>query len=131
MYCPECGKQVVESARFCPECGGELILQGQEESITDIGTRDQGRRTALVYPSTPVKSPHLCWLNLLLAGLAQIIFGQTAKGLTIFGVTLASNLLFLGLGIVFNIAAIIDAYLVGKKLAAGKPVGKWEFFPST
>lgn len=87
----------------------------------------------LIYPKPNPSSPHLCWLNLLcLWGLAHLIFGQVAKGLCFLCLCILLGLSGIGLILIIplEIFLIIDSYKVGKTLAAGKPVGKWEFFPS-
>jgi len=84
----------------------------------------------MVYPKNPPLNPHLCWVNLLLSGLAQILHGQVAKGIVLLVVTIASNLLLpvvLALGI--GAVSVIDAFMVGKVLRSGTPVGKWAWFP--
>ena len=53
------------------------------------------------------------------------MLGQTQKGLTLMAVCI------LTCGSGFLLAwpfAIVDAYLVGKKLAEGRSVGEWECF---
>jgi hypothetical protein len=84
-----------------------------------------------IYPSNPPKSPNNCWWGLLFAGLPHIILGQTAKGVLflIVGIILA---IFTGGLSAFVILPlnIVDAYKVGKVLESGRPVGKWDFFPS-
>lgn len=135
MFCSKCGKQVADGIRFCPECGTAPAVAAQHPAAiqpvdTAAGTRDQFAKTNLVYPKNPPITPHLCWVNLVVSGLAQMIYGQVAKGAVILAVTIASNLVLpiipaVGIGIV----SIVDAFMVGKALKAGKPVGKWQFFP--
>jgi hypothetical protein len=85
----------------------------------------------MVYPSNPPKSPNNCWWGLLLPGLPEMILGQGAKGAAICGVGLFLAFISGGASyILFMPANIVDAYKVGKVLASGRPVGKWEFFPS-
>jgi TM2 domain-containing membrane protein YozV len=134
MQCRNCHKELKEHARFCAECGTPVPLETQinptATSPGAVGTRDQSKRSDLIYPKTPPLSPHLCWLNLLLGGLAQIIYGQVGKGLVILSVIILSNLILPVLLAVFiGIASIIDAYMTGAYLKQGKPVGKWQFFP--
>ena len=135
MYCSNCGKQIVDDSRFCPECGFQTAAVAPPPlQVHDarIGTRDQERGTNLVYPRNPPLSPHLCWVNLLVSGLAQILYGQVGKGIILLSVTIASNLVlpcFLALCI--GTVSIIDAYMVGKTLRDGTPVGKWAWFPKT
>ncbi len=84
-----------------------------------------------VRPSNPPKSPHLAWLNLLLVGVAQMVFGQIGKGLAILGAAIVTALFTAGIGgLAVMVASIVDAYMVGKVLRSGQPVGKWQFFPS-
>ncbi len=144
MYCNHCGKQVVAGSRFCSECGtplGETKTAQSSQTITDtaagtssisdttIGTRDEFKTSKLVYPRNPPLSPHLCWVNFFLVGLAQMIHGQVAKGFTIIGVTILVGLIFFPATLVLSLITILDAFLVGWKLKRGKPVGKWQFFP--
>ena len=140
MFCNQCGSQITEGSRFCAECGTAVggapqpvaVQTASPRSVVDtrIGTRDQFAGPKLVYPRNPPLSPHLCWLNIFVSGMAQIIHRQVAKGLLLLFLTIMSNLvmpLLLALGIC--IISIIDGYMVGRVLKKGKPVGKWQFFP--
>lgn len=94
-----------------------------------------------VYPANPPRSPHLAWLNLLTPGLAQIVYGKTGLGIVGVIVTQVLSVMsrlpsgtivflcvvcYLGL----LISSIVDAYKTGRALGYGKPVGKWQIFPS-
>jgi len=69
-------------------------------------------------------------VNLLVSGLAQIIHGQVAKGIVMLAVTIASHLVLpFILALVIEAVSVIDAFKVGKALASGKPVRKWDWFP--
>ena len=35
MYCPNCGNEVMEDAKFCPSCGLEIKLPRDEESSNE------------------------------------------------------------------------------------------------
>ena len=139
MFCSNCGKQIPDASRFCPECGTSVALDGPPPvppvppvQVVDasVGTRDQVKGPTVVYPQNPPLSPHLCWVNLVLSGLAQILHGQVAKGIVILIATIGSNLVLpILLAIVIGAISIIDAYMVGKTLRNGRPVGKWEWFP--
>lgn len=133
MYCSKCGKQIADGSRFCPECGtqfGGTATQPPPSSNAATGTRDQEKKVDLVYPKNPPLSPHLCWVNLLLSGLAQILHGQVSKGIVILVVTIASNLVLpVILALVIGAVSVIDAFMVGKVLKTGKPIGKWAWFP--
>jgi len=133
MYCSKCGKQIVDDSRVCPECGAQLgggASQPPPPTTSAAGTRDQVRQPDIVYPKNPPLSPHLCWVNLLVSGLAQIIHGQVAKGIVMLAVTIASHLVLpFILALVIEAVSVIDAFKVGKALASGKPVRKWDWFP--
>ena len=143
-----------------PEAGqassgvGAAWSTGSHNDGTAAGPEPGGSQTSVssfdrdpnfVYPSNPPKTPHLCWLNLLVQGIAQMVFGQIAKGIVIllffwligpffigfFGALLGdAGVFFMVLVIVgLAIASLVDAFKVGKSLAQGQPVGKWQFFP--
>ena len=133
MFCSKCGKELVEGTRFCGECGTQFGPSGQPEKPTNekaVGTRDQGRKSGTIYPGNRARTPHLCWLNLLVAGLAQMIHGQIAKGLVILALAIFSNLVLpVILALFIIVASIVDAFMVGRTLKKGIPVGKWAWFP--
>lgn len=135
MFCSKCGKEIAEGSRFCPECGTQFgaptASSGQSHNIAE-GTRDQTLSANLVYPKNPPMSPHLAWVNLLLGGLAQMIFGQGMKGVVLAIATIVACVIFPIIGNLFlSAVSIVDAYKVAKKLASGQPVRKWEWFPSS
>ncbi len=108
-----------------------------------------------ITPSDPPKDPILiAFLSFLFPGLwlGQIVVGQAAKGIVMIFVApllfaaLAGVLIYidalpkLGLDLdplmqftillpAFGVVVPIDAYLVARSLKAGRPVGKWQFFP--
>ncbi|NLY02455.1 MAG: zinc-ribbon domain-containing protein [Rhodopirellula sp.] len=133
MYCPTCGRKIADGSRFCAECGARLDTPGLVTAqlvSPAIGTRDQERTPRLVFPKNPPLSPHLCWVNLILSGLAQMLHGQVAKGILLLVATIGSNLLLpILLALVIGAVSIVDAYMVGKTLRNGTPVGKWQWFP--
>lgn len=95
------------------------------------GSSSLQRNPEKVYPSNPPKSPHTCWWGLLLVGLPHIILGQTAKGVLFLVVALILGAFTAGLSAFVLVPLnIVDAYKAGKVLASGRPVGKWDFFPS-
>lgn len=59
-------------------------------------------------------------------GILGVMLGAATAGIAFFVI------LFITLAIAFCYYAIliVDSYKVGKTLAAGKPIGKWRFFPS-
>lgn len=133
MYCSKCGHEISDNSRFCAECGFSLLQHTESSSIINgLGTRDQSKENELIYPRNPPLSPYLCFVNLLVIGLAQIIFGQVAKGWIII---LSSGTFFLltkqpMIWFLIAIASTIDAYMIGSFLKKGLPVGKWAFFPN-
>lgn len=84
-----------------------------------------------VYPSNPPRSPHMCWLNILLPGGAQMVLGQTGKGfallLSFIGLMASVALSPFSLGVL--IFSVVDAYKVGVLLRDGHAVDKWAFMP--
>ena len=134
MYCSKCGKEIADASSFCPECGAQLGTPSQpppQPQGTAAGTRDQVKAADLVYPKNPPLSPHISWVNLLLAGVSHMIYGQVMKGVVLAIATVAAGAI---LPIIGNLSlcavSIVDSYKIGKKLASGQPVRKWEWFPS-
>jgi len=59
-----------------------------------------------------------------------MLHGQVAKGILLLVATIGSNLLLpILLALVIGAVSIVDAYMVGKTLRNGTPVGKWQWFP--
>jgi len=104
------------------------------------------RDDRLVYPPNPPRSPHMAWINLLGSGLAQIVFGKTALGITCIGATTVFNLLYhlfgtdydeptgfgvfvIVLSLILFIGTMVDAYMTGNRLREGQPVKRWQLFP--
>ncbi|WP_409998428.1 zinc-ribbon domain-containing protein [Bradyrhizobium sp. SZCCHNR1075] len=142
MDCSKCGKAIADGSHFCPECGAQLDaptkpsphaqtrLTEKFPQTTPMGTRDQKEPADLVYPRNPPLSPHLCWLGVLLPGVPQIVYGQVWKGVVLLTAAFFVAALVTPAGLALIIASVWDAYKIGKKLASGQPVGKWEFaFP--
>lgn len=135
MFCSRCGRENRDGSRFCTECGESLVsgtTVRPEGRHRPSAARDQDPAKNLVYPKNPPLSPHLCWLNLILPGVAQLILGQAAKGIAIF--FLASFALgFFGeeswMVVFIAVAATFEAYRVGTVLRSGRAVAKWQFFP--
>jgi hypothetical protein len=108
-----------------------MVSQGSPPPLGAAAVDSFGARTPnVVYPSVTPKSPHLTWLNLLLIGLPQMIYGQVGKGLSLLAAAVVLAIVTAGLSALpFVIATIIDGYMVGSVLKSGRPVGKWQFFP--
>jgi hypothetical protein len=143
-FCTKCGTERKGSMEFCTSCGAKLDGTTSPLPIGAVPTVQSDGRTNLIYPRTPPLSPHLCWLNWMLPGLAQLIYGQIAKGITIFVCYVAlfgflsvrfgdgeeMSPLILVIFVAFSAASIFDAYRVGKTLAEGLAVEKWVWFPT-
>ena len=89
-----------------------------------------------VKPANPYwwKSPHICWLTIIIPGLAHLIIGQWVKAIAIFlfgtFIAVASQTNpFFGPGFIIYVIATIDAYMSAKTILAGKSLGKFQWFP--
>lgn len=130
MICPKCSKPILDTARFCPECGAYIPPDGHAGPAPLKIPGGQAGASQRIHPRDPPRSPHLCWWNLLISGLAQIIYGQVGKGVLLLVLTVASNMMLPLLpALVIGIASVIDAFMVGKTLQRGFSVGMWEWFP--
>lgn len=109
-YCPHCRFPTYTDESKCPGCHA-VIASGLAKS----------RRT-LVAGEWPHDPWQMVFLTLIvLPGLAQILLGQTNKGL------LMMLLSVIG-GIPLKIIGAVDAFRVAKKLKAGKAVAPWDWF---
>ena len=89
----------------------------------------------LIPPSRRILHPVLsAALSLLLPGTAQILNGQTVKGLCILGTafclfssTVVSPMLFTALLYLLMVAASSDAYMIATRMKLGEPVDPWAF----
>jgi len=97
-------------------------------------------------PPPPSRSsrPHLPWiaalLSFLIPGIGQIYNQQTAKGavfivVSVVGWTMTWLLMYVCVGILLLpimlgvwVVAIVDAAMVGQKIADGQQVEEWDFF---
>ena len=133
--CPNCGATVQPNQLRCNKCGSTLQLENAPNPAPAHGVPNAGPahgvpNTDLVHPSTPPKSSTTALiLSCLITGLGQIYLGQTIKGL----VLLISSFVISGITLGFGwpilwIVAMVDAHMIGNKLASGQPVRQWEFF---
>jgi len=80
------------------------------------------------------KTPHICWLTIIVPGLAHLIIGQWIKAIAIFlftafiAVASQSNPFF-GPGFIIYAIATIDAYMSAKAILAGNRLAKFKWFP--
>lgn len=91
----------------------------------------------LILPSQPPKDPILmAVVSFFIPWLGHMLLGQVTKGVSMFLLTPFLYAIFViatfGLGWVVlpivNLIAVLDAYLLAKKLKEGQAIGKWEFF---
>lgn len=83
--------------------------------------------TTVIQPD-PTKTPILAAaLSLAIPGLGQLYLGQEKKGIVILGATIVLSCTYIG-GVACWIAAIVDAYRIGRKLSEGRSVGNMEWF---
>jgi hypothetical protein len=160
VFCANCGKPIPDFSRFCPECGSTLansrtaaetpqvpppipaqvpppfqppaasqFAPPHHNGMSGIGTRDQQPRGNLIYPRNPPISPHLALVTLMIVGLPQLVYGQVGKGILLFVLFWLSVPTVFGPAVIL-LLALIDAYMIGGTLKAGKPVSKWACFPS-
>lgn len=149
MYCGHCGNEVTPHAVACLRCGampttGRSFCQHCAHASQNAqavicvacgsalgGTRSNAPGGGLIYPSNPPKDPVLMGIlsGCCIAGIGQLVLGQTVKGVVILLVALGFGTLSGFIAVPFLwIFAGIDAYLIAQKLKAGRPVGEWEFF---
>ena len=113
-----------------------LVVRGDAPCAACDVARSQGQqfcttcgRPVAVAATSKTMSPHLALINLIIPGLAQIAFGQVAKGVIIvlaFIVTVPT--IFIAALVV--ILSIVDGYLVGGRLRRTGHIDPWAFFPS-
>ena len=107
---------------MCIKCG--VALRGGRGG--HLGTGD-GR----IAPSNSPRDPVLMGIlsGCCIAGLGQILLGQTVKGIVLLLASIAFAVLTMGMSVFVMWPAMgIDAYLIAKKLKEGNTVGQWEFF---
>ena len=120
--CPFCGEDIAETAIKCKHCGSMLYSAAPGAAPASA---------KMIQPSTPPKDPVLMAVlsGCCIAGLGQIVVGQTTKGVVCLVVAVGFGVLTAGVSAVITWPLLaIDAYLIAKKLADGRPVGEWEFF---
>lgn len=106
--CSGCSLARQTGLRFCTTCGRPVPAAG-------------------TVPLSP--SPNLALLNLFLPGVAQIVFGQVAKGLLLLVLSFVTFPTIV-IPLLIVVLAVIDGYKVGSRLRRTGAVGPWEFFPT-
>jgi hypothetical protein len=112
-------------------------IPAPETPQPQVVTAPKNQPSATILPSDPPKDPILmAVLSFFVPWMGQILIGQVAKGVVMLLVTPILFALFvivtLGMGLVIlpfvGVIAVIDAYLLSKKLKDGQAIGGWEFF---
>lgn len=125
MFCRNCGKEVGVAAVVCLSCGAALPPPFPPPVAWPMYPSD------CVNASFPPKDPVLMAVlsGCCIAGLGQIVLGQTTKGVAILLASLVLGVLTMGVSIFITWPlGAIDAYLIAKKLREGRVVGQWECF---
>ncbi len=128
MFCPQCGAQEVEGARFCAKCGTSLLVSQSSEVVRGTVQTDDRVRGSGLGPSKYAvgKNPVMAaLLSLILPGVAlgQFYNGDIKKGLAMLaGSVIAIPLWFTGgIGSVLDFGiwvwSVVDAYRVASGTA--------------
>ncbi len=101
-----------------------------KESSPQMNT-PHGNTKRMIQPRTlPSSVGWMTFWGLIWPGLGQLLCGQGSKGAVLM---IASSFLHIMTGgvlsILLCIIGAIDANMVARRLAIGKAVGEWEFFP--
>ena len=150
MFCVHCCTRLPEEARFCSRCGKPTDnLVAPSPTASSSPTSGVLRSNVVEVPRTDATDPpsHISdssnairksnsvnpWLaavlSLVIAGLGQLILGQVGKGIVVLIVSFVLAIVTGGLSaLVMWPAMAIDAYMIAKKLRAGRVVGQWELF---
>ena len=127
-FCQTCGAATNPAAVVCIKCGVPLAVGSVARSRTSKSSSAVGDA---IEASDPPKDPVLMGVlsGCCIAGLGQILMGQTTKGIAIMIGSIVFSIVTMGFGILITWpAGGVDAYLIAKKLKEGKSVGQWEFF---
>lgn len=139
MYCTNCGESISQKAEICPKCGirpfhnkeycyncGVKVKEKQEICVQCGVSLNRNESIAVKDAKDPVL---MAVISFFFPGLGQILMGQVKKGAVILLGSIFFSFLTHGFSfILVSILAVVDAYLIGKKLKEGKQVGEWEFF---
>ncbi|MDQ0160457.1 zinc ribbon domain-containing protein [Alkalibacillus salilacus] len=142
MYCPNCAASISDKAELCPNCGvrpfrevnycfncSESINANQEMCIS-CGVRVHKKVSTSVSTGDDSKPPWLMALvSFFVSGLGQMVIGQLKKGFAILAISMVLGFMTFGASAIITTPfAVIDAYLVSKKVADGRSIDEWEFF---
>jgi hypothetical protein len=143
IFCPHCQRDTVlrsishsnvkphksqfQSPKKCPYCSGEIPVEA-------VKCKHCGSSVSTLNKSpTEARDPLLMavYSGCCLAGMGQMVLGQTGKGFVMLLGSVAVAVITGGIGaLVLWPLNGIDAYMVASAMKKGKPVGAWDFFPS-
>jgi len=88
MYCPKCGKEIPESARYCPNCGFDVRLLNKKDNEK---TKSYNIFSVIGFVFSFFPIFNLFGIILLFVGLHQISKDKIEKGkaLTIIGIIIS------------------------------------------
>ena len=121
-FCQSCGADTNPDAVACVKCGVAL-----RSGVIQLSLSGGDRIAASDPPKDPVVMGLLS--GCLIAGLGQMVLGQTVKGIAFLLGSMVLGAVTLGASILITWPlGGVDAYLIAKKLKEGKTVGQWECF---
>ena len=97
MFCPSCGKEIVENSAFCLHCGSKILTpekvenrasavppQPAQPSQPQAQAQPSPSKETIIPPSR-TQSPILCGvLSFFICSLGHLLIGQVEKGIILF-----------------------------------------------
>lgn len=122
MFCPNCGAENKEGAKFCVQCGTKLNQEPEaapKPAETAYRATSSTSTTSQPIQKASAKNPVVAAiLSFVIAGVGQMYNGEMKKGLLMLGGTIILGALTGGiLAIAIWLWAIYDAYTVAKEMA--------------
>lgn len=133
LSCQYCGTILAAGVSLCPFCTGENNRTSSVRVAIEPAWQRQAQPSdgSRIVASAPARDPLLMafFSGCCLAGLGQMIIGQSAKGVCMIVVSLLLGLASGGVASLMLLPlAALDAYLLADKLRNGRTIGMWEFF---
>jgi TM2 domain-containing membrane protein YozV len=129
MNCTRCGSEIPPGDSVCGQCGRKLYFTG-DAPYYSMASGTSSVVGTVIEPSDPPKKAFIALLlSMVVVGVGQMYLGQVFKGLSIFIAAVMMAIVTMGVAaLAVWIVAMIDAYIIGKKLERGQPVRRWEWF---